>query len=116
MKMKIALHLPEKHSDIHAHIELRKFLKPLNPALYKMLRGVSGTDKLFEIGCCNLDEPLEEPPRIGVMPRGVPETLKDLMAFPPVRKVVEVDSIEIPGILSPLFWWKCRRPELRLPV
>ena len=61
-------------------------------------------------------EGLEEVSLFGVVPRCVPKTFEDFVAFPPVGEVVEVDPIQV--ILRPLpfFRWKGEEPRLRLTV
>jgi hypothetical protein len=51
--------------------------------------------EILEISGSKLDEGLEEIALFSVVADCVPESLEDFMAFPPVGKVVEVDSIEI---------------------
>jgi hypothetical protein len=49
----------------------------------------------FEICCGELDEGLEEVPLFGVVANCMPEPFEHFVAFPPVGKVVEINSIQI---------------------
>ena len=49
----------------------------------------------LEVGGGDLDEGLEEVSLLGIVPHGMPESFEDLVTFPPVGKVVEVNPIEI---------------------
>ena len=52
-------------------------------------------DEPFEISGGNLDEGLEEVSLRGIVPHGVPQSLEDLVTFPPVGEVVEVNPVEV---------------------
>ena len=70
-------------------------MKTCEPATCKFLRRLCVTEKSFQVGGGDLDEGLEEVSLLGIVPHGMPESFEDLVTFPPVGKVVEVNSIEI---------------------
>ena len=53
------------------------------------------THEQFEISCGKLNESLEEISLFAGVPCDIPELLEDLMTFPPVGVVVEIDPVQI---------------------
>jgi hypothetical protein len=49
----------------------------------------------FKISCSELNKGLEEIPLFGVVSSRIPEYFEDLMAFPPVGVIIQVDPIQI---------------------
>src|SRR2546423_927059 len=90
-----SLVLFRKSNDIDSHIQLRQILKTCEPATYEFLRRLFVAEEPLEVGGGDLDEGLEEVSLLGIVPHGMPESFEDLVTFPPVGKVVEVNPIEI---------------------
>lgn len=44
----------------------------------------------------HLNQTLEEPTLLRVVPCRMPEAFKDFMAFPPVAEIEEVHAVEVP--------------------
>ena len=53
------------------------------------------TEKVFEICSGQLNKGLEKVPLLTVVPRRVPESFEDLVTFPPIGKVLEIDPVQI---------------------
>ena len=70
-------------------------MKTCEPATRELLRGLFIAEESLEIGGGELDEGLEEVSLFGIVAHGMPESLEDFVAFPPVAEVVEVDSIQV---------------------
>jgi len=81
-------------------------LKTCEPATCEILRRLFVADEPFEISGGDLDEGLEEVPLRGIVPHGMPESLEDLVTFPPVGEVVEVNPIQVILCPLPFFRWK----------
>jgi hypothetical protein len=51
--------------------------------------------KSFQVRSCQVNQRLKELPLFSLSSHCMPESLKDLMAFPPVGEIVEIDPISI---------------------
>ncbi len=68
-------------------------MKSCEPATNELLRSLFIAKELLQIRCGKLDKGLEEVSWLGIVSHGVPESFEDLVAFPPVGVVVQVDPI-----------------------
>ena len=70
-------------------------MKTCEPATCEFLRRLFVAEELLEIGSGDLDEGLKEVSLLAVVSHRVPQSLEDLVTFPPVGKIIEVNSIQI---------------------
>jgi len=61
----------------------------------EFLRRLFVAEEPLEIGRGDLDEGLEEVSLRGIVSHRVPQSLEDLVTFPPIGKIIEVNSIQI---------------------
>jgi hypothetical protein len=81
--------------DGDAHIMIGEFGESTSAASKKIGCGCLVSHELLYIPCGKLDKALEEPPLFRLRPGRMPERFKDLVAFPPISEVVEINSIPI---------------------
>ena len=70
-------------------------MKTCESAACEFLRRLFMADEPFEMSGGDLDDGLEEVSLLGIVPHCMPESLEDLVTFPPVGEVVEVNPIEV---------------------
>ena len=70
-------------------------MKTCEPTTCEFLRRLFVAEEPLEIGGGDLDEGLEKVSRHAVVPHCVPQSFEDLVTFPPIGEVVEVNPIEI---------------------
>jgi hypothetical protein len=63
-----------------------------------------------------LDEGLEEVSLRGIVPHGVPQPFEDLVTFPPIGEIVEINSIEIVSRSVPFVGGEWRWFRLRQSI
>lgn len=81
--------------NVETHIGGRNLLQSNDSSAIKIVRCVRMSQKVFEIGCGELDESLEEIPLFGAVPRCLPQSFEGFVRFPPIGEIVEVDSIAV---------------------
>ena len=89
-------------------------MKTCEPATCEFLRRLFVADEPFEISGGDLDEGLEEVSLRGIVSYRVPQSLEDLVTFPPIGKIIEIDSIQIvlralPSLCRELCWFRLRQ-------
>jgi hypothetical protein len=85
----------DQAGDIDAHVDGRDMLKSGKSPLQEIVSCCCLVQKMFEIGRGKLNECLEKVSLFGVVTCGMPEPLEDFVTFPPVRKIIQVDSVQV---------------------
>ena len=89
-------------------------MKTCEPATCEFLRRLFVAEESLEISGGDLDEGLKEVSLHTVVPHRVPQSLEDLVTFPPIGKIIEIDSIQIvlralPSLRRELCWFRLRQ-------
>lgn len=81
--------------DVNTHIPRRNRLQSRKTCCQQIACRVTVAEKVFEIGCSELDQCPEKICLLSLSSSGMPQALEDFVTFPPVGVIVEIDSVEI---------------------
>jgi hypothetical protein len=78
-------------------------LQSSKASAHEILRRPIVAGETLEVGRGELNKGLEKISRFGLVSGRIPERFENLMAFPPIRVVVEVYAVEVVIRSEPLF-------------
>ncbi len=105
-----------KRRHVQSHIGVGDRVKACEGAAREIHGRRRFAKETFQMGSRHLNQTLEEPTLLCVVPCRMPEAFEDFMAFPPVAEIEEVHTVEVPVGTWPVLRATSRRPWFGEPV